>query len=558
MIGLLCFLLAGAGMAEAGEVTAKVDRAEVVEGETITLILQTNDTQQSLAINRSGLEQDFDILEQRSETQMSIANGRQRAVVRLLITLEPKRSGELLIPAMAFGDASTAAIRVTVKPAPELAEGEIPPVFIEVSLDPAQGPYYVHAQLALTVRIFYQQNLTEAAINPPAPQQASVRLLDEIPFQSTRNGIRYRVLERHYAIFPERSGELEIPPLVLSGRLIERPADRLWRPSVRGRRVKFESEPLTILVLPKPALYQGAHWLPARRITLSQQISNVDGLQVGEPVTRTIILDAVGLEENMLEEPVWPETPNARIYPDQPQGISRNDGQWVLGHKEFRYAVVPEEPGELVLPEIHLDWWDTHTNQARTAKLPEHRVEVAASKLVADISTPAGAGTSSPGLVSGGIPDPAVASALLRWRLLALAFAALWLVTLALLLRRRARKQRQSSRQASETEAEAMLLADLKHACKANDATQVRKLFRRWLRLFGPAQAYGSTMAFAAGVDDVNLQDAIHRLDASGFSGSGQSDWAGSGFWKAFSNWLESVKRMVNDQQAEPDLYAHC
>ena len=204
MIALLCFLLAGAGMAEGGEVTAKVDRAEVVEGETITLILQTNDTQQSLTINRSDLEQDFDILDQRSETQMSIANGRQRAVVRLLITLEPKRSGELLIPAMTFGDASTAAIRVTVKPAPELAEGEVPPVFIEVSLDPAQGPYFVHAQLALTVRIFYQQNLTEAAINPPAPQQASVRLLDEIPFQSTRNGIRYRVLERRYAIFPER------------------------------------------------------------------------------------------------------------------------------------------------------------------------------------------------------------------------------------------------------------------------------------------------------------------------------------------------------------------
>ncbi len=557
IIALICCALPGAGIAQAGEVSAHVDRVEVVEGETITLILQSNDPQQSLATNLSALGRDFEILEQRSETQMSITNGRQKAVVRLLITLEPKRSGELLIPAMAFEGAATGPIRVVVRPAPELAAGELPPVFIELSVEPAHGPYYVHAQLALTVRIFYQQNLTEAAINPPAPQQASVRLLDEIPFQSTRNGIRYRVLERRYAIFPERSGELEIPPLELSGRLIERPADRLWQPSVRGRRVKFESEPLNITVLPKPALYQGEYWLPARRITLSQQISNVDELRVGEPVTRTIILDAVGLEENMLEEPVWPETPRARIYPDQPQGINRDDGQWVLGHKEFRYAVVPEESGELVLPQIRLDWWDTSTNQARTAILPEHRVVVAASKLVKDIISTGKAGISSPALVSPGVSGPAIASALLRWRILALAFAVLWLITLGLLLRRGARRHKESSREASATEHETGLLSDLKSACKANDAARVRKLFRRWLGRFGPAQSDGSTMAFAAGIDDPVLHDAIYQLDARGFSGTGQGDWTGASFWKAFSHWRQSKKTAVNEAPAEPDLYAH-
>ena len=65
-------------------------------------------------------------------------------------------------------------------------------------------PAYVHAQLGLTVRVFYQQNLTEAAIGQPEPSPASVCLLDRVPFQADRNGTRYRVLERHYAVFPER------------------------------------------------------------------------------------------------------------------------------------------------------------------------------------------------------------------------------------------------------------------------------------------------------------------------------------------------------------------
>ncbi|MBT8076588.1 MAG: BatD family protein, partial [Gammaproteobacteria bacterium] len=353
--------------AQAAPVTAKLDRSSAVVGETVTLILQTTDTDQSLDVDLSVLEADFDVLNRRSETQMSFVNGRQSASVRLVVTLEPKRAGQLEIPALKFPGATSSPLVLNVSAAPQLAPGEAEPVFIEVDIQPEGGPHYVLSQIGLTVRIFYQANLTEAAINPPAPDQATVRLLDEVPYQADRNGERYRVLERRYAIFPERSGTLTIPPMQLTGRLIERPSDRLWQPTVRGRRVRVESAPIALEISPRPAEYTGDYWLPARRIMLSQQISDNEDLHVGEPVTRTVILDAVGLEENMLEEPVWPQIPATRIYPDQPQGISRDDGEWVLGHKEFRYAVVPEEAGELVLPELRLNWWDTVSNQQRTA-----------------------------------------------------------------------------------------------------------------------------------------------------------------------------------------------
>jgi hypothetical protein len=540
-----------ASIAMAAEVVARVDRAEVVEGETVTLVLQTNDPQQSLAADLSELRKDFEVLDQRSETQMSIVNGAQVAVVRLMLTLEPKRSGELLIPALRFTGSVTQPIRISVEPAPELAPGEMPPVFIELALDPEEGPYYVHAQLALTVRIFYQQNLTEAAINPPTPEQASVRLLDEIPFQSTRNGIRYRVLERRYAIFPERSGELLIPPLTLSGRLIERPADRLWQPSVRGRRVTVESDPVTIPVQPRPAEFTGDHWLPARRVTLSQQISDADSLQVGEPVTRTVILDAVGLEENMIGEPVWPEVENARIYPDQPQGISRDDGQWVLGHKEFRYAVVPEQPGELVLPQVQLEWWDTTTNQARTAVLPEHRVPVMESELANSIAAINPAQAVTPVALPEGMVAPELIASMERWRLLAIVFGVLWLATLGWMLKRSPpRNDAPEDGYVSPDEKE--LLANIKQACRANDARTARQLFGRWLRRFGPANAHGSMMEFAGNTEDATLKESIYCLDA-GFTTSGQADWQGDSFWKAFSQWLHQRDKPAN-QETNGDL----
>lgn len=538
----------------AADVTARVDRTEVVAGETITLVLQTDDPQQSLATDLSGIEDGFALLDQRSETRMSIVNGQQTAVVRLVITLEPLREGRLEIPALRFeGGAQTAPIPISVTAAPELAAGELPPVFLELELDPADGPYYVHAQLSLTVRIFYQQNLTEAAINPPTPQQASVRLLDEVPYQSTRNEVRYRVLERRYAIFPERSGQLEIPPMALTGRLIERPADRLWEPGVRGRRVRVESDALTVEVLPRPDDYPGDHWLPARRITLSQQISDAQNLRVGEPVTRTVILDAVGLEENMLEEPPWPEMPGARIYPDQPQGITRDDGRWLLGHKEFRYAVVPEQPGELVLPELRLHWWDTTSNEAKTAVLPEHRVAVAPSNLNSGITPPATVSTSNG---AGLEPGPAELVALQRWRIGALALALLWLATLGLYLRKPSSPPADRDAAAGVSVAERDVLDALKAACQAGDASRARQAFGRWLRRHGPEQAHGSLVEFAGMVQEDSFRQALLALDAGGFRAGDSEPWDGAALWRGMAAWRKQRQSPEQRESSVPDLYA--
>ena len=536
----------------AAEVSARLDRPQVVVGETVTLELQTNDPQQSLETSLEALQADFIILDQRTETQMSIVNGRQSAVVRLLVTMEPRHSGVLQVPALKFrGGASTAPLALQVDAAPELAPGEAPPVFIETSLDPQEGPYYVHAQLSLKVRIFYLPNLTEAAINPPAPELASVRLLDEVPYQAERNGLRYRVLERRYAIFPERSGELTIPAMQLTGRLAEPRAERLWQPSARGRRVNYQSEPLALEIKPRPASFTGPHWLPARRIELAQQITDADQLRVGEPVTRTVILDAVALDDHMLEEPEWPEVVSARIYPDQPQGISRDDGEWVLGHREFRYAVVPEVAGELVLPEIRLAWWDTVADRERVAVLPEHRVRVlpgeqeSAAGLLPPVAADGQAsGASGPGQ-----------GRLMVWPLLCGLFAVLWLLTLALYLRgHRPRTNRRSAPTESMQEGE--LLRALKSACSAGDARAARQLLGRWLRRHGPRTAGGSLLGLAGEVDS-ELAAALQALDAAGFKPGAGGDWDGPALWRAFDGWRTKWQRDAGkDPAGEFDLYA--
>lgn len=536
-------------------VEMKLDRDRVMVGETVTLTFVTDDSQQDLDADFSVLEDDFEILDRRTESQLSIVNGRQTALVRLLLTVEPRHDGDIQIPSFQFGDQATRPARLRVDPAPELAPGELPPVFIEVDLEPADGPYYVHAQLGLVVRVFYQQNLTEAAISQPEPSPASVRLLQETPYQADRGGERYRVLERRYAVFPERSGELVLPPMVLSGRLVERRSSGIWESTVRGRRVRSESEELRLQIEPRPAAFSGDHWQPAREFSMAQQISAADQLRVGEPVTRTVLIDAVGLEENMIAEPAWPEVANARIYPDQPQGITRDDGRWVLGHKEFRYAVVPEQAGELLLPGLEVTWWDTRNDVERTARLPEHRLSVLPAALV----PPAPAVAPTAPAPAGSSLDPAPAGAVDGfWKTLALLLAAAWLLTVpaAWWLGRRATNgtgaasARESAADPGET------LQALRTACRASDATAARRTLQRWLARQGAGNG-ASVLEFAARVEDERLAACLHELDALGFRPGKGSDWDGPALWAAFDNWRKT-RAAQNGKGGAPltDLYA--
>ena len=544
-------------------VRAELDRNRITEGETVMLTFVTDDPRQNLEADFSALEKDFRILDRRSETQLSIVEGRQTAVVRLLLTLEPRAAGEVVIPPLSIGGEKTAALTVQVDPAPELEPGSQPPVFIEVEIMPSEGPYFVHAQLGLVDRVFYQQNLTEAAISQPEPSPAVVRLMQETPYQAERGGERYRVLERNYAVFPERSGELTIPPMQLTGRLVERRTSSVWQPAARGRRVQVESEKIVLNIDPKPAEFAGSEWQPARDYRITQQVSSGEALRVGEPVTRTVIIDAVGLEENMIVEPVWPEVPNARIYPDQPQGITRDDGQWVLGHKEFRYAVVPEKEGQLVLPELRIQWWDTRNNRARYAVLAEQAITVQPSALVPVPEMPPV--TADPGAGPGGDAGPnrgIVEGGYWRW--LTLLFAMLWLATLAFTLIVWKKKPatadlQRSARVAPDSEAEA--LAAVEKSCKAGDRRKTRKALLHWIRGYGPLDGRASLLEFAAGMDDPEIRNSLLALDSEGFrpkSESGpESTWDGPAFWKLFAGWRKSWLNAEKSRRASvTDLYA--
>jgi hypothetical protein len=269
-------------------------------------------------------------------------------------------------------------------------------------------------------------------------------------------------------------------------------------------------------------------------------------------------MDAQGLEENMLEEPLWPEIPSTRIYPDQPQGISRDDGEWVLGHKEYRYAVVPEVAGELVLPEIRLDWWDTVANRQRTAVLPEHRITVLPSEFSQSAMELPPVAPAMPGATAGTlIGNGAIAGNTILWKATTAGFALLWLLTLFFYYRRGPVVVAPSGSDGSVSLDEKELLKQLQLACQKGDASLARKDLAQWVRNFAPQNMRGSTRDFGVVCDDDILQGAIAELDIWGFADDGAGNWNGSLLWTALKNWQSKARSSQDSEIGEkPDLYA--
>ena len=108
-------------------------------------------------------------------------------------------------------------------------------------------------------------------------------------------------------------------------------------------------------VKPKPSSWPAAIRGCRRNRCCSKDDTELPGeIHVGDPVTRTIRLQAQGLGFEQLPELNLAAPEGAEIYPDKADTRTRDDGTWLYGERVRKFAFVPTKPGTLTIPGVRV------------------------------------------------------------------------------------------------------------------------------------------------------------------------------------------------------------
>ena len=472
------------GTAAAADARAWLDRNSMHLGETVTLNVEIAGDTGAGQPDLSALRDDFEMLGTQSSSSVNIVNGQTSSKLLWAVGLQPKHAGKIAIPSFAVGNAHTEPLALDVLPAASGAVGKSgDDLFVQVEATP-RSPY-VQQEVRLTVKLYYALSLIDGNLEDPKASGLVVRKLgQDSNYVCDVDGRRYRIVERHYAASAENSGTLEIPPIVFRGRGLD-PGDMNSFFS-RGRGVSAQSEPIALDVRARPPGSGPDMWLPAQSLTLTAEgIADAATGHVGEPLTLTLRLKAQGLAFEQLPELKLPKIDGAQVYPDKETTQNRDDGSWIYGQRERKFAIVPTQAGALSLPAVSVAWWDTAQNRAQVAEIAAQTINVLPA-LGAIAAEPASSAAATPAAAPAAPAAAPIGSSsdadLRRWRLLAAAGFGLWLLTLgvALWLWRRRGAAERAAVALNAVQPPAAGTHELRSACARGDLKAVaRALLRR-------------------------------------------------------------------------------
>jgi len=532
--------------------TAILDRSVMREGESVQLIVDGEDGDPDFSV----LESNFEVLSSSKNSHINILNGHMNSGTQWILTLMPRRNGDLILPSIRVGKEDTRPLPIRVLKSAEAAEQNgSADVFIEVSATPVDP--YVQAQVVYSIKLFSVAEIREGGLSAPSVQNAVIeRLGDDMHYQSQRNGRNYQVTERRFAVFPQNSGRVEIGPTEFTGQLTQGSvgANRFADPfsgffgQQRTRPVRMRSHGITLNVKPKPPKV-GNPWLPAQSLTLRESWSPADPqFRVGDSITRTVHIEAAGLTGAQLPPVKMAERPGIKVYADQPQVQTHPTTEGVTGLRDDKFAMVPSQPGRFELPEVRVDWWDTTTGTPQTAVLPARSVEVLPAATDAPPTPAAVQPPVAPPLQSAPTAHEAAASETNPniWPWIA-AFAGLgWMLTAAAWLTKAKWRRRAPVATTSTSGPTQALLEPYKQklhaACQRGDPTAARAALIAWAAIAWPDRAITNLGEVSEQFGADSLQTPFAQLNAILYA-KHPEHWDSMAFWKAVEPHLRLSRR---------------
>ena len=249
---------------------------------------------------------------------------------------------------------------------------------------------YEQEAILLTFKIYKLPSVDLQAMSNKMPDLKNCHVQEvELPQQKEfnlehYNGRNYQTMVwSQYVLFPQHSGELEIPATPFEGTIAQRVDNNtgdifdMFFNSSRYVEVKKDltSKPIKINVKPLPQGKTNAFYGGVGDFSISLTISNTD-VTANDAVTVRVILSGTG-NLKLVKTPEMKFPQDFDIYDPKIDNKYSIKGGRQTGNKVYEYLIIPRHAGQYTIPALEFQYFDPKSAQYKTIKTDEYTLNVA-------------------------------------------------------------------------------------------------------------------------------------------------------------------------------------
>ncbi|WP_455570314.1 BatD family protein [Vibrio plantisponsor] len=377
-LGRLALFLAIAALSlnsfsvQAASFYASVSKNKVVKNEVFQLRVVSDQKASSDDIDFTVLSSDFLLGRPSFGSSINIINGTRSNKSEWTISLAATHIGIVTIPSFELNGQKTQPIAIQVaqdEQAPEVND------LVEVQTQLSTTELYPNESALLKARLIIKadpRRLQNPTVAPPAVEGLELNAASEAnQYQTVLDGVEVTVVDQDFRITAKEAGTYQLNEPVFKGTIVY---GSNYSGGTRLVPIETKAKTYSITVNPKPSNYQGI-WLPTSKLSLTQKWTDSQGnaisgdnykTQVGESITREVNLQVSGLTQEQLPNIKLSYPTSLSIYDEKPQFTTLDNGDVVMTVKQ---VLIPRQSGDIALPEITVDWWNTTAKQQQASKV---------------------------------------------------------------------------------------------------------------------------------------------------------------------------------------------
>lgn len=250
---------------------------------------------------------------------------------------------------------------------------------------------YINEQVIYKLKFYFRERFSNPRLSwPDFKDFWQEKEPEERNKEETINGISYNVKELRISIYPQKSGAINIPEASLYYEIFRKNTNgssgRVFDPffqSSRAVKKRLRSNEVYLKVLPisgndLQSPYSGTLELAQNKIPST--------IKAGDSLNLRFILKGNGNIRDLTLPAL--ESKYFNIYKDKPEyKFERNKLGEIIGTKEFKFALVALNPGDISIPNIKFNYFDTQTKKIKTIESNFTKIKIVGSQGISSGTT---------------------------------------------------------------------------------------------------------------------------------------------------------------------------